>query len=170
MQVCPVAAKIPATAPLTALSRFASANTMLGDLPPSSRLTRLMSFAAVEYRCAPVRSEPVNATLRTSGCSTSGCPASGPNPVTTFTTPFGNPACSTSLTNSSAEAEVYSDGFSTMVLPAARAGPSFQAVSINGEFHGMIPTQTPSGSCRVKVKAGLSACTTEPSILSASPA
>ena len=48
MQVCPVAAKIPATAPLTALSRFASANTMLGDFPPSSRLTRLMSRAAVE--------------------------------------------------------------------------------------------------------------------------
>ena len=36
-----------------------------------------MSRAAVEYRWAPVRSEPVNATLRTRGCSTSGCPASG---------------------------------------------------------------------------------------------
>ena len=47
MHVWPVAAKIPATAPLTALSRFASAKTMLGDFPPSSRLTRLMSLAAV---------------------------------------------------------------------------------------------------------------------------
>ena len=65
---------------------------------------------------------------------------------------------------------MYSEGLSTIVLPAASAGPSFHATSIRGEFHGMIPTHTPSGSCRVKVKAGLSACTTEPSILSASPA
>ena len=50
-----------------------------------------MSLAAVAYRWAPVRSEPVNAIFRTRGCSTSGCPASGPNPVTTFTTPLGEP-------------------------------------------------------------------------------
>ena len=65
---------------------------------------------------------------------------------------------------------MYSEGFSTTVLPAASAGPSFHAVSISGEFHGMIPTHTPRGSWRVKVNAGLSAWMTEPSILSASPA
>ena len=65
---------------------------------------------------------------------------------------------------------MYSEGFSTTVLPAASAGPSFHATSISGEFHGMIPTHTPRGSWRVKVNAGLSAWTTEPSILSASPA
>jgi hypothetical protein len=50
------------------------------------------------------------------------------------------------LTNSSADTEVNSDGFSTTVLPAASAGASFQAVSISGEFHGVIATTTPSGS------------------------
>ena len=33
MQVWPVAAKMPETAPFTASSRFASSNTMFGDLP-----------------------------------------------------------------------------------------------------------------------------------------
>ncbi len=46
MQVCPVAAKMPEIAPLTALSRLASSKTMLGDLPPSSRLTFLRPAAA----------------------------------------------------------------------------------------------------------------------------
>ncbi len=46
MQVWPVAAKMPETAPFTALSRSASSNTMLADLPPSSRVTGLMLRAA----------------------------------------------------------------------------------------------------------------------------
>ncbi len=47
MQVWPVAAKMPAMAPLTALSSCASSKTMLGDLPPNSRLTFLRPEAAV---------------------------------------------------------------------------------------------------------------------------
>ena len=39
MQVWPLAAKMPDTAPLTASSMTASSNTMLGDLPPSSSVT-----------------------------------------------------------------------------------------------------------------------------------
>jgi hypothetical protein len=44
-QVCPVAAKMPATAPLIALSMLASANTTLADLPPSSSVTDLRPAA-----------------------------------------------------------------------------------------------------------------------------
>ncbi len=96
-----------------------------------------------------MRSEPVNATLATRGCSTSGIPTSAPKPVTTLTTPAGKPACSTSFMNSSTEAEVYSEGLSTTVFPAASAGASFHAVNSKGEFHGVIAATTPSGSCRV---------------------
>jgi hypothetical protein len=46
MQVCPDAAKIPDTMPGTALSIFASANTMLADLPPSSSVTFFSPSAA----------------------------------------------------------------------------------------------------------------------------
>src|SRR3569833_1532578 len=97
----------------------------------------------------PVVSEPVKVILATSGCSTSGVPASPPNPVTTLTTPGGNPACSISLQNSSSDADVNSEGLITAVLPAASAGASFQAVSSSGEFHGTMAATTPSGSCSV---------------------
>ena len=66
--------------------------------------------------------------------------------MTTFTTPAGKPASSTSLTNSSVDTEVNSDGLTTTVLPAASAGASFHAVSSSGEFHGVIAATTPSGS------------------------
>src|SRR5215471_6301244 len=121
-------------------------------------------------RC-PVASDPVNATFATSGCSTSGTPTSVPNPVTTFTTPDGNPASSISFMNSRIDADVYSDGFTTTVLPAASAGASFHVAKSNGEFHGTIAATTPSGSTRVKLKySGLSSGMTDPSILSARPA
>src|SRR5689334_6886436 len=96
-------------------------------------------------RC-PVASEPVNATFATSGCSTSGAPTSGPKPVTTLTTPGGNPAASTSFMNSSTDADVNSEGLMTTVFPAASAGASFHVVSSKGEFHGTIAATTPSGS------------------------
>ena len=63
-----------------------------------------------------------------------------------------------------------SDGLTTTVLPAASAGASFHAISISGEFHGVIATTTPSGSARVKLNMpGLSIGMTAPSILSARP-
>ena len=80
MHVCPVAANTPATTPLAAASRSASANTTCGDLPPSSRLTRARCPAAARMTAVPVAVEPVKATLSTPGCSASGAPASGPKP------------------------------------------------------------------------------------------
>ena len=72
--------------------------------------------------------------------------------------------------NSSAEAEVNSDGLMTTVLPAASAGASFHAARSSGEFQGTIAAITPSGSWRVKLKlSGLSSGMTDPSILSARP-
>jgi hypothetical protein len=48
--------------------------------------------------------------------------------------------------NSSADADVNSDGLITTVLPAASAGASFQVVRSSGEFHGTMAAMTPSGS------------------------
>ena len=146
MQVWPLAAKMPEIAPFTAWSRLASSNTMLADLPPSSSVTRLKSAAAVTLTERPLDSPPVKATLRTFRWRTSGSPTSSPKPVTTLTTPGGSPASSDRRANSSVEAEVNSDGLITSVLPAASAGAAFQASSNNGEFHGVMQAQTPSGS------------------------
>ncbi len=88
----------------------------------------------------------MNAILATSGWLTSAAPASAPKPVTTFTTPGGKPASSTSGIISSSDAEVCSDGLITIVLPAASAGASFIEVSSSGEFQGVIAPTTPSGS------------------------
>ena len=71
---CPWLRKMPNSAPATAASRSASSKTMLGDLPPSSRVTRLMPSAASRRMERPVAVSPVKATFRTSGWVTSARP------------------------------------------------------------------------------------------------
>jgi len=101
MQVCPVAAKTPATTPLAAASRSASGNTTWADLPPSSRVTRVRLSAAARAMSLPTCVEPVNAILSMPGWAASDLPTSGPQPVTTLTTPGGKPASPTSSANAS---------------------------------------------------------------------
>src|SRR6202044_601328 len=99
-----------------------------------------------------------------------GSPTSLPKPVAMFTTPGGKPAFSNSSPNANADTDENSEGFHTMVLPAASAGASFQVASSSGEFHGVIAATTPNGSSRVKLNTpGLSIGITRPSILSAKP-
>ena len=78
----------------------------------------------------PVSTEPVSDTMFTSSCSTSAAPTSLP-PVTTLSTPLGrnSAAISASLT---VVIGVVGAGFSTIVLPAASAGPIFQTAIISG--------------------------------------
>ena len=52
----------PQAAALAARSRSASARTIIGSLPPSSRLTGVSVSAARAITLRPVRSEPVNWT------------------------------------------------------------------------------------------------------------
>ena len=121
---------------------------MLGDLPPSSSVTRLSARPALAPISRPTAVEPVNAILSTSGWSTSAAPVS-PSPVTTLSTPSGMPASSASSPRRSAVSGVCSAGLSTIVLPAASAGASFQAAISSGKFQGMICPHTPTGSLRV---------------------
>jgi hypothetical protein len=52
----------------------------------------------------------------------------------------------TSSPSFSVETGVTSDGLTTTVLPAARAGASFHIRSASGLFHGVIAATTPIGS------------------------
>ena len=124
---------MPAAAPSLAASMSASAKTMLGLLPPSSRLIffRLLLPAACIISL-PTSTLPVKAILSTSMWAARAAPAVSPKPVTTLTTPSGTPASRMSWPSSSAERGVCSAGLSTMVQPAARAGASFQAAIIRG--------------------------------------
>src|SRR5258705_3873548 len=67
-------------------------------------------------------------------------------------TPFGKPARSASTASASAEKGVSSDGFSTMVHPAASAGATFRVIIALGKFHGVIAAQTPIGSLRTMMR------------------
>ena len=95
----------------------------------------------------PVVVSPVKAILRIRLEEASGLPASAPNPLTTLSTPSGRMSASSSI-SSMIEAGVCSAGLSTMALPAASAGASFQVAISSGKFQGMIWPTTPSGSLK----------------------
>src|SRR3989338_8243061 len=89
---CPLVAKAPHKAAVTAKSKSASSITICAFLPPISNEQRFKSFPQVEAIQDPTSDEPVNYTKETSRCRASGAPASSPKPVTTFITPAGKPA------------------------------------------------------------------------------
>src|ERR1700681_3374449 len=145
-QVWPALRYFEAIAPLTAISMSASSNTMNGALPPSSSETFLTVPAHCSISHLPISVEPVKVSLRTIGFEVISPPISLAPPVTQEKTPFGTPARSASSHSASAEYEVAVAGFSTIVQPAASAGPHFRVIIAAGKFHGVIAAQTPIGS------------------------
>ena len=117
--------------PATTSSRLASFSTITGALPPNSMWVRFMVWEAISTSFLPVAMEPVSDTMRTRGWLTSGMPTSPPRPWMMLTTPGGSSSASNSP-SARVESGVTSEGLSTTVLPAASAGPSFQAAIISG--------------------------------------
>ncbi len=58
MQVCPAAAKMPATTPIAALDTLASSKTMFGDFPPSSSVEPMKREAVLAAIVAAEGIEP----------------------------------------------------------------------------------------------------------------
>ncbi len=102
--------------------------------------------AAVAAMCRAVGTEPVKLMRRTSGWLFRASPTSEPYPCTTLSTPAGRPASAAMSASSEAVSGDHSAGLSTTVLPAARAGATFQVASISGAFQGVISTHGPAGS------------------------
>src|SRR5688572_22520009 len=157
--ISPWLKKIPNAAAVAARSTSAtSPSTTFGALPPHSSQTRFM-LDLPEYSSMrlPVRVEPVKATQSTSMCRASDSPAVAPKPGTTFSTPSGSPASIASSATRSAVNGDFSEGFSTIELPVASAGPSFHDAIRSGKFHGTMAATTPidsrvmsaSASCEV---------------------
>src|SRR5437588_10208926 len=124
--------KTPNSAPSMAASKSASAKNMLGDLPPSSSVTRFTVSAASFTMIFPTLADPVKAILLTSGCLTSGDPQVSPKPVIMLTTPLESPTSSNHFASSRTVNGVCSAGFSTHVQPAASAGANFHTAMVNG--------------------------------------
>src|SRR5215831_12689518 len=102
---------MPYTAPTTAASTSASSNTTLGDLPPSSSVTRLMVAEAISMIVAPVFVSPVNAILSTPGWPARYEPTVAPGPGNTLTTPGKQPASRQICASVSAVSGVGDAGF-----------------------------------------------------------
>ena len=66
-------------------------------------------------------------------------------------TPGGTPASCMTLAQRIALNGEYSEGFSTMVQPAASAGTTFAATWFIGQFQGVISAHTPTGSMTRRV-------------------
>src|SRR5665213_3337079 len=98
---------------------------------------------------APTAPEPVKLTARTSGASSRAEPTVVPAPRSTLKTPRGIPAVKAVSARSVARYDDDSAGFSTTVLPNARAGAAFHRGIASGKFHGVIIATTPSGSRRL---------------------
>ena len=89
----------------------------------------------------------------TSMCRASALPAVWPKPGTTLKTPSGMPGLGASSAMRIAVSGDFSEGFSTSELPAASAGPIFQAAMISGKFQGTIAPTTPIGSRVISASA-----------------
>src|SRR4051795_2266425 len=168
-QSCPELSNTAPGAAAAAASRSASANTMLALLPPSSSVTRFTCSAQPAMMRLPTAVDPVNAILRTSGCSTIRQPTSSPVPTTTLRTPGGMPASRASSPNRIVVSGVISAGLMTAVLPDASAGPIFHDAIITGKFQGVMRPTTPNGSLKVTLTPPATGMV-EPVCLSIAPA
>src|SRR5580658_3274479 len=135
----------------TARSKSASSSSTFGDLPPNSWCTRLTDAAALRATSVPARVEPVKDTMSTSRCEESGAPTWVPSPLIRLNTPAGTPASCMTLAQRMALSGEYSDGFKTMVQPAASAGTTLAATWFMGQFHGVMSAHTPTGSWTSRV-------------------
>jgi hypothetical protein len=139
---------MPSATASTAVSRSASGKTTKGDLPPNSSVTGANRPAAARITAVLTSPLPVKDTFRTSSCSTRAVPVTDPGPVTTFTTSSGStPAASWAIRI--VVSGVAFEGLITAQLPAASAGPSFQAAAQAGKFQDVTCPTTPNGSDRV---------------------
>jgi hypothetical protein len=115
-------------------------------LPPSSKDTSRMPSAAAFMIAVPVRVSPVKVMASTPGWRVRNSPAeSGSEAVHDVVDALGDAHAFITSPSRAPCQGVSSDGFTTTVLPQARAGPTFQVISRKGAFHGLITPTTPLG-------------------------
>ena len=150
VQASPMLRILAIIAPSTASSTSASSKTTNGALPPSSIETRRIWSAACAISVRPTSVEPVNDSLRVRGSRIRGSiTAPDERAVTTLSTPAGSPTCSRMRASMSIDSGVSLAGLTTIVQPAAIAGPILRVPIASGKFHGVISTQGPTGCLNV---------------------
>ncbi len=126
-------------APSTASSTSASSKIRNGALPPSSieTLSTLSADWAISLR--PTSVEPVNESLRSRGSPMIGFEiALEDEPVTTLSTPGAARTRRAACASASIESGVCCAGLTTIVQPAATAGPILRVPIALGKFQGVM--------------------------------
>ena len=104
-----------------------------------------MRGATASWMRAPTAELPVNEIMSISGASTSASPISGPWPPTKLSTPGGR-TWATIRQSAATPSGSAGAGFTTTVLPQARAAPIFPAQLVIGKLKGVMQATTPTGS------------------------
>ena len=98
----------------------------------------------------PTSVEPVNVSLRNRGSRINGSMTSPVLVVVTMLrTPLGRPASVRMSPRRNIDSGVSAAGLTTMVQPAAMAGPILRVPIANGKFHGVIIRHGPTGCLSV---------------------
>ena len=153
VQASPMLRILATMAPATAASTSASSNTRNGALPPSSMDSRRSVSEAWAISLRPTSVEPVKDILRRRWSAISGAAVSPEDEaVIRFSTPPGSPASSRILTSASIDSGVCWAGLTTIVQPAAMAGPSLRVPIASGKFQGVIIRHGPTGCFMVSTR------------------
>ena len=145
MQTWPPLRSFAALTALTALSTSPSSRTTNGALPPSSRETFIDVSIAFAASAWPTAVEPVKVNLRSRSSSRMAETLLAVPVGSTWTTPAGTPASSSSLARYSMVNGVFDAGLAMIVQPAASAGAILRAPMASGKFHGVIASAGPTG-------------------------
>ena len=154
-QDCPALRMTAAAAASTAASRSASGSTIVGDLPPSSRLTGTIRARGGGHHRGPGGHRAGERHVRDERVVDDRGAGRLPAPVTTATTPFGRPASSSIPATEPVDSGATSEGLTSTVLPAASAGATPRKSWLSGEFHGVMWATTPRARARVDERAVL---------------
>ena len=149
MQLCPEFTHRAAAAAFAALVMSASARTMNGSLPPSSRTVFFTDSPATLPTAAPAASLPVSVTARIRGSWMSGGTAELPR-TRLWNTPFGNPASVNAPSISREHRITLLACLRRATFPAMRLGATNRNTCQNGKFHGITARIGPRGSYRTK--------------------
>ena len=116
-------------------------------MPPSSIEVRITWSAHCSRSLRPTAVEPVKESLRARPSRIIGSiTGAGSAVVTTLSTPSGSPASCRIPASARSDSGVCSAGLTTIVQPAATAGPILRVPIAIGKFHGVMSRHGPTGS------------------------
>ena len=146
VQASPMLRILASMAPSTAASTSASAKTRNGAFPPSSMETRSSCSADCSTSRRPISVEPVKESLRSRRSRINGSITRELREVvSTLSTPPGRPASVRIWASASMDNGVCEAGLTTIVQPAATAGPILRVPIASGKFHGVMNRHGPTG-------------------------